>query len=244
MTAVLVVEDQRALATALEFAIGSQPDLECMGAVATVEDALARMAGRAPDVVVMDIGLPGTDGIEGTRQIMRCYPGTRVLILTGTATRQHLAAAAQAGAAGFLGKDSALPDILAAVRDARGGKMVIEGATLADLLADLGPGGGHAADERARRAREADWAGLTDRERDVLALMGEGLDARTIAGRLTVSLHTARGHIKKILMKLGAHSQLEAVVIATRSGLLPGRSQPAGPPPAHPRPARPSLRAR
>lgn len=227
MTSVLVVEDQRALASALEVAIGAQPGLECAGTAGTVEDALVLVSQRVPDVVLMDVELPGADGIEGTRRIKASHPQIRVLILTAGASHHRLAAAAGAGAAGFLAKDTAFPDIVAAIQNPAEGKMVIEGASLTELLEDLRPGerpGGGPADT----GQQPGWAQLTAREREVLALMGEGLDPQAIAGQLTMSLHTSRGHIKSILMKLGAHSQLEAVVVATRSGLLPG-----GGPPAH-----------
>lgn len=214
MTGVLVVEDQQVLSSALEIAIGAQPDLECVGSAATVEDALDRISLRVPDVVLMDIGLPGADGIEGTRRIKATYPQVSVLILTGVATPERLAAATAAGATGFLAKDSTFADILTAIRNPVPGKVVIEGATLRELLA---PGAAAA----PRRASQAGFARLTTRELEVLSLMAQGLDPRSIAERLVVSLYTARGHVKNIMMKLGAHTQLEAVVVATRSGLVP-----------------------
>jgi len=221
MTGVLVVEDQRALASALEFAIGAQPDLDCVGTAGTVQDALEQLTRHVPDVVLMDIELPGADGIEGTTQIKATYPEVSVLILTAGATAHRLAAAAAAGAAGFLAKDSALPDILAAIRNPVDGKMVIEGTTLIDLLENVGTNEARQNVSSARqRGGKPDWARLTDRERQVLALMGEGMDPGAIAERLVLSLHTVRSHVKNIMMKLGAHSQLEAVVVATRSGLL------------------------
>ena len=129
-----------------------------------------------------------------------------------------------AAAAGFLTKASSFTDILAAIRNPAVGKMVIEGTTLRALREELGSvelehGGGPTA-LGAPEGREPDWSRLTGREREVLALMGEGFDPTAIAQRLVVSVHTARGHVKNVMMKLGAHSQLEAVVVATRSGLL------------------------
>jgi DNA-binding NarL/FixJ family response regulator len=224
MTAVLVVEDQQALASALEVAIGAQPDLECLGSAGTVDDALEQMARHMPDVVLMDIQLPGGNGIEGTRLIKASHPEVSVLILTADASASRLTAAADAGATGFLTKSSSFADILDAIRNPGGVKMVIEGPSLWALIDELrdaepAPGGRVAA--RAQAAPEQDRSRLTAREQEVLALMGEGLDPRAIAERLVVSLHTARGHVKSVMTKLGAHSQLEAVVMATRSGLLP-----------------------
>ncbi|WP_215544587.1 response regulator [Amycolatopsis sp. CA-230715] len=205
MARVLVVEDQRTLADALEIAIDTQPDLNCVGAAATVEDALALVARHSPDTVLMDVRLPGVNGIEGTRRIKATYPDIRVLILTANAEPSLLTEAVAAGATGFLAKDSALPDILAAIRTPIEGKILVEETSLAALAP----------------VPESDRTGLTRREREVLGLMGEGLTTNAIARRLVVSAHTARGHVKNVLRKLGAHSQLEAVVIATRIGLLP-----------------------
>ena len=215
MIRVLVVEDQLTLAGALRVAIGAQPDMDCVGAVGTAEEAVALAVASSPDVVLMDIRLPGTDGIEATRQVKAACPQVRVLILTADATPARLAAAAAAGASGFLAKDSAFPAVLAAIRAPVDGKILVERNTLAALVESL---------DRSRQPAHGPmlgWAGLTAREQEVLALMGEGLDPQAIAQRLVLSRHTARGHVKNILMKLGAHSQLEAVVIATRAGYMP-----------------------
>lgn len=221
MTSVLVVEDQQVLASALEIAIGTQPDLDCVGTAATVDDALAQMAAHRPDVVLMDIQLPGMDGIEGTRQISAIYSGVSILILTAGATPERLAAAAAAGAAGFLAKDGPFSDILSAIRHPVPGMMVIQCAAINELIKDL-PGAFKVHRHGAQPPQTGpDAAGLTAREQEVLALMGEGLDPSAIAERLVVSVYTARGHVKNVMMKLGAHTQLEAVVLATKSGLLP-----------------------
>ncbi|WP_030374208.1 response regulator transcription factor [Streptomyces rimosus] len=222
MTRVLVVEDQRTLAEALELAIGAQPDLECVGTVDTVEQALP-LARTGTDVVLMDVHLPGTDGISGTSLLKTAAPALRVLILTGDPRPRLLAAAAAAGAAGFLTKDSALPDILAAIRAPATGPLLVAGGTLAALAGvpgdePLPPGAGRPASRQRSRAR------CTARELEVLQLLGEGLGPKAIAERLVISPHTARGHVKSIMHKLNAHSQLETVVRAIREGLLPPTS--------------------
>jgi DNA-binding NarL/FixJ family response regulator len=250
MTGVLIVEDQQVLASALEIAIGTQPDMDCVGTAATVDEALAQVALRWPDVVLMDIQLPGTDGIEGTRRIKAIHPDVSILILTAGATPVRLAAAAAAGAGGFLAKDGPFSEVLAAIRNPMPGKMVIEGATLNQLIRHIpGPPRAPAAQQRAQpssstdantgadretqagtkpAAPAPDAAKLTAREQEVLGLMGEGLDPSAIAERLVLSVYTARGHVKNVMMKLGAHTQLEAVVLATRSGLLPARGAELG----------------
>jgi DNA-binding NarL/FixJ family response regulator len=233
MTGVLVVEDQQVLASALAIAINAQPDLECVAAVSTVEAAMETMAARVPEVVLMDVQLPGTDGIEGTRLIKEAYPAASVLILTAGATPERLAAATAAGAAGFLAKDSSFADILAVIRSPAQGTMTIQGTALRRLLDERRPDrtwqAGAELAEGTPRGHEPEGTRLTTREREVLDLMGEGLDSRAIADSLVVSLHTVRGHIKSIMMKLGAHTQLEAVVMASRAGLLRREAQPSGP---------------
>jgi DNA-binding NarL/FixJ family response regulator len=239
MTGVLVVEDQQVLASALEIAIGTQPDMDCVGTAATVDAALTKVAEHRPDVVLMDIQLPGADGIEGTRRIKAAYPDVSILILTAGATPGRLAAAAAAGAGGFLAKDGPFADILAAIRNPMPGKMVIEGTALNELLKDTAqatpepPIPRQAPPARAgpavvENSPAQDTAKLTTREQEVLALMGEGLDPSAIAERLVLSVYTARGHVKNVMMKLGAHTQLEAVVLAIKSGLLPPRSASPG----------------
>ena len=222
MTGVLIVEDQQVLASALEIAIGTQPDMDCVGTAATVDDALTQIAERRPDVVLMDIQLPGTDGIEGTRRIKAVDRDVSILILTAGATPVRLAAAAAAGATGFLAKDGPFGDVLAAIRNPMPGKMVIEGSLTAPApAAPTAP-----TPPTAPAAQDA--SRLTAREQEVLGLMGEGLDPSAIAERLVLSVYTARGHVKNVMMKLGAHTQLEAVVLATKSGLLPSRTPQLG----------------
>ncbi|HEX9031260.1 MAG TPA: response regulator transcription factor [Streptosporangiaceae bacterium] len=255
MTGVLIVEVQRTLATALEIAIEAQPDLQCVGAVGTVQDAIDRIRRIVPDVVLMDLDLPGADGIEGTRQIKASCPDVNVLILSAGADPHRVAAAAAAGAAGVITTDTSFAEILELIRNPVDGATV-EGITLKEQLEKAarqgqaaavpgprgpaganGPGGfgesgggaPHPGDPTAESGPESDWARLTVREREVLSLMGEGLDPSAIAIHLTISLHTARGHVKNIMMKLGAHSQLEAVVMAARSGLI----RPVAPPHPH-----------
>ncbi|MFE0098758.1 response regulator [Streptomyces sp. NPDC059009] len=204
MIRVLVVEDERALAEALAIAIGIESDLECVAAVGTVDEALREAARRPPTVTLMDIHLPGTDGIEGSRLLKAAHPGTRVVFLTADPRPDQLMRAVAAGASGFLAKHSAFRDVLAAIRSTAQGKLLVEESAL-------------------RRADGAPGGGLTAREHEVLVLLARGQDLKTIAERLVLSRHTVRGHVKSVLAKLGAHSQLEAVVTATRRGILPGR---------------------
>jgi DNA-binding NarL/FixJ family response regulator len=211
---VLIVDDHLAFAEAVAIAVDAQADLECVGATPDVEEALRLTTDRAPDVVLMDVYLPGVDGIEATRRIKAGNPGTRVLILTGHTELDILTQAATAGASGFLPKESSLQEVIDAIRAPVDDKIVLESSTLAALVERLRD------TERASAQQARDASRLTRRELEVLGLMREGLDPQTIASRLGISVHTCRGHVKSVLLKLGAHSQLEAVVIAAREGLL------------------------
>lgn len=211
-TRVMVVDDHRAVAEALGTTIDVQDDLTCVGIASSIAEATDLLASAAPDVVLMDVELPDTDGIAGTARVKEMRPEIRVLVFTAHTDVDVMTRAAEAGACGFLPKESPITEILHAIRTAREGGMLIAGATLAGVLARV---------HRERlRPDPADRYSITKRELEVLGLMGEGLDPRTIAKRLQISLHTARGYVKNILSKLGAHSQLEAVVKATREGLI------------------------
>jgi DNA-binding NarL/FixJ family response regulator len=207
-----VVDDHRAFADALGIAIDLQPDLRLAGIASTVEEALEAVRDSSPDVVLMDVHLPGPDGIEGVRRIKELRPHVRVVVLTGFADADAMARAALAGASGFFPKERPVSEILQAIRTASEGGMVVEPSTLAAVLARVQePHGSQPAPPALH---------LTNRQREVLALLAEGLDPRAIARTLGISVNTCRGHVKSVMVKLGAHSQLEAVVEAMHIGLL------------------------
>jgi DNA-binding NarL/FixJ family response regulator len=209
------------LGTALSVAIGAQPDLEIVGVATTIADALEATKTTSPDVVLMDVCLPDGDGIDATAQIRAAGSAGRVLILTALNDPEVLARAAVAGASGFLSKDSPLQDVVAAIRSAGepDSKMLVESATLRALVGRLGN------QHLSSPPRPSRDYGLTTREQDVLRLMGRGLDPKAIAQELFLSLHTCRGYVKSLLAKLDAHSQLEAVVLGIRDGLIPAPSR-------------------
>ncbi|MCJ7712146.1 MAG: response regulator transcription factor [Chloroflexi bacterium] len=214
LTRVLIVDDHLAFSGAVEIAINAQGDMISVGAAASVAAALAAVRRESPDVVLMDVHLPDGDGIDATKQIVELGMGTRVLILTAHTSVDVMARAASAGACGFLPKESSVGSVLRAIRAAGDGQMVVDGSTLAAILGRL---------QRPATALPDPLPGapsLTRREHDVLALMGEGLDPHAIAQKLGISLNSCRGYQKNILAKLGAHSQLEAVVVASRRGLI------------------------
>lgn len=204
---VLVVDDHRTFAELLLGALEREPDFTCLGYAPTGAQALRMVEDLAPDVVVMDVELPDMDGFTVTRRIVDGHPATRVVMLTAHRTADFVARAAAAGACGFLPKDGALALMLETLRSARVGSLAIHPSLAATLVPlPTTPASG--------------VPQLTERENQVLGLMGRGLDASAVARELGISLHTCRGYVKSILTKLGAHSQLEAVVTASKLGLL------------------------
>jgi DNA-binding NarL/FixJ family response regulator len=205
---VLVVDGHQTFAELLGVALRGQPDLRYVGHARNGEQALRLCAELRPDVILLDPELPDADGIAIAEMLRHRQPETRVVILTASNEATLVGRATAAGAAGFLSKNGALGDVLHAVHTAHGGGMTVSTDILARLLRStspvVGPRGG----------------GLTAREHEVLELMGSGLDPRAIARRLGISVHTCRGYVKAVLAKLDVHSQLEAVAVATRRGLI------------------------
>lgn len=209
---VMIVEDHFALSESLGLAIDFETDMECVGLAPTIGEALELMARCAPDVVLMDVLLPDGDGIDATARLKAICPQAAVLVLTAHPDPALMVRAAEAGASGFLRKESRVAEVLRAIRLAAGGALALEVGSLRNLLATLREGPPPA------RARPLP---LTAREQEVLTLMSAGLGPKAIATRLGMTVHTCRSHVKSILGKLGAHTQLEAVVVAARHQLLP-----------------------
>jgi DNA-binding NarL/FixJ family response regulator len=202
---VLVVDDQRAFGESLAVVIDTQDDLACVGVASSGAEAVAEVVRHRPQIVLMDVGLPGVDGIAATEQIVAASPGVRVIILTGRPDATVLARAATAGAAAFLSKAASIDDILDAVRQPVSRRLAVDPSALEGVVSGGCPPG----------AME-----LTARELDVLRLLADGRQPKQIAPILGIALPTCRAYIKTLLQKLGAHSALEAVVVAHRHGLI------------------------
>ena len=206
---VLIVDDHEVLATSLALVLDDQPDITTVGVAGTIAKAKALIVTTTPDVVLLDHRLPDGDGVAAIRELRRLRPSAEVVMLTASAADHVLVAAIEAGAAGFVSKTRGLADVTAAVRAAAAGEAVISPELLIRLL------------PRLQRGPQAGRSDLTEREREVLGLLAEGLSNAAIAQKLTVSVHTVRNHIANLSAKLGAHSKLEALSIAVRDGLLP-----------------------
>lgn len=206
---VVVIDAHRVVAELLTVALTRDPEFTCAGWEATGAQGLRRALQVRPDVVVVDADLPDTAGADVVRALRTALPGTRCVVLSAAEDARHLAEAVDAGACGFLRKDVTLAVLLGTLRAARQGTLMIDPTLVTHLL------------PRPRRAAPDAAKGLlTEREREVLQHLRRGRDVRAIAREMGISLHTCRGYIKAVLLKLDAHTQLEAVVVASDLGLL------------------------
>ncbi|MFJ6780443.1 response regulator [Streptomyces yangpuensis] len=216
---VVLVDDQPLVRSGLSVLMAGQPDLEVVGEASDGAEAVRLVGEVRPDVVVMDIRMPGMDGIEATRLITAGAGTARVLILTTFDEDDHVYGALRAGASGFVVKDMALDDLLTAVRVVAAGDALIAPGVTRRLIADFvgRPAGGRVgAPERAPRPVE----GITEREREVLTLVGQGRSNTEIAQDLFITVATAKSHVSRLLTKLGARDRVQLVITAYDMGLV------------------------
>ncbi|MFJ4184499.1 response regulator [Kitasatospora sp. NPDC089509] len=215
MIRVVLADDQPLVRAALEMVIAETTDVEVVGEAGDGAEAVRLAAELRPDVVVMDIRMPGTDGIEATRRVTAAGGPTRVVVLTTFDEDEHVYAALRAGASGFLVKDMALDDILAAVRVVAAGEALIAPSVTRRLI-------GAFAAQRPRG--EAPPAGrldvITDREREILTLVGRGLSNPEIAAELVLSIATVKTYMTRLLAKLDARDRVQLVILAYETGLV------------------------
>ncbi|MFJ9346318.1 response regulator [Streptomyces sp. NPDC101237] len=222
---VLLADDQALLRSAFRVLVDSEPDMEVVGEASDGAEA-ARLAGEtAADVVLMDIRMPGTDGLAATRMISEdpSLDRVRVVILTTFEVDDYVVQALRAGASGFLGKGSEPEELLSAIRVAAGGEALLSPAATKGLIARFLAQGDDGADGRdPARAERLD--ALTSREREVLVQVAGGHSNDEIAERLEVSPLTVKTHVNRAMAKLGARDRAQLVVIAYESGLVRPRT--------------------
>jgi len=210
-----VVDDEALLRTAFSSLIDAEDDLEVVGEAVDGSDAVEQASRLSPDVVMMDVRMPVMDGIEATRQItsFKTAKPARVLILTTFDLDEYVFEALRAGASGFALKSRPLEELLSAIRVIAAGEALLAPSVTRRLIARF-------ADRvaPARAPRELD--SLTEREREVLALVARGLSNAELAEALHVSVPTAKTHVSRVLTKLGARDRTQLVVIAYESGVV------------------------
>lgn len=212
---VVLADDQPLVRSGLRMIMADHPDLEVVGEAATGIEAVQLVQDISPDVVVMDIRMPGMDGIEATRLITAGPATARVLVLTTFDEDDLVYGALRAGASGFVVKDMALNDILAAIRVVAAGDALIAPGVTRRLIADF-VGRPGAAPKRSPRPVE----GITEREREVLTLIGLGRTNSEIADDLFITVATAKSHVSRLMAKLGARDRVQLVITAYEMELV------------------------
>ncbi|MFB9368567.1 response regulator transcription factor [Kitasatospora albolonga] len=215
---VLLVDDEELLRLAFGMILRAEPDMEPVGEAADGQAAVELARRLRPDVVLMDVRMPGTDGIEATRQLLREVPGTRVLVLTTFDLDAYAFDALRAGASGFLLKNSRPQELLGAIRDvARGDAVVSPRVTrrLLDRFAHRLPVAGHDDGGRPERLRV-----LTTREREVLLGVARGLTNTELAAALGLAEPTVKKHLGRVMAKLDLRDRVQAVIFAYECGLV------------------------
>jgi two-component system response regulator NreC len=210
---VLVVDDHTLIRQGIVGLLRAQPDMEVAGEAADGEQAVALAQELRPDVVLMDIAMPGLSGLEATGRLKNLVPDARVLVLTVHDREDYLFAALQAGAYGYILKGADVHDLLGAIRTVHRGDTFLYPALTTKLVADY---------LRRAEAGEAieSYDGLTARQREVLRLIAEGLTTPEIARRLYLSPHTVESHRENIMSRLGLRSKAELIKYAIRRGIL------------------------
>jgi NarL family two-component system response regulator LiaR len=207
---VLIADDHAVVRQGLKTFLELQDDIEVVEDVADGEAAVAAVEREAPDVVLMDLVMPGVDGVEAIRRIKEGRPQARVLVLSSFLDDERLFPAVRAGAAGYLLKDVEPRELVKAIRTVHGGEALLHPAVAARLMDEFAAG----------RAPEPSADGLTDREREVLTLIARGLANKLIARELSISEKTVKAHVSSILGKLGVSDRTQAALYAVRSGLV------------------------
>ncbi|WP_300265132.1 response regulator transcription factor [Microbacterium sp.] len=211
----LLVDDQALIRVGFRLVLEAEADIVVVGEAVDGANAIAMAAEQSPDVILMDVRMPDTDGIAATEAIVTARPEIRVLVLTTFDLDEYAFGAIRAGASGFLLKDAQRHELTAAVRAVHRGDAVLSPRVTRRLLEHVSPGL-----ERPRSTAAADAAAmLTEREKDVFAAIGQGLTNAEIAQSLHLSESTVKTHVGRVLMKLNARDRIHVVILAHQLGL-------------------------
>ncbi len=212
----MIVDDHALFRRGLEMVLDAEPDIELVGEAADGAEAVQKAAEYLPDVVLMDIRMPRSSGIEACRAMKEAAPSARIVILTISDEEEDLFEAIRAGASGYLLKDIPLDEVAGAVRAVHGGQSLINPSMAGKLLTEFAALAGRDEEER----QQVPAPRLTDREMQVLKLVARGMNNRDIARELYISENTVKNHVRNILEKLQIHSRMEAVMVAVREKLI------------------------
>jgi DNA-binding NarL/FixJ family response regulator len=213
----MIVDDHALFRRGLEMVLDSEPDIELVDQASDGAEAVEKAAESLPDVVLMDIRMPRSSGIEACRAVKEAAPSAKIVILTISDEEEDLFEAIRAGASGYLLKDIPLDEVAGAVRAVHGGQSLINPSMAGKLLTEFAT---LAKRDDEERAQELPAPRLTEREMQVLKLVARGMNNRDIAKELFISENTVKNHVRNILEKLQIHSRMEAVMVAVREKLI------------------------
>ena len=213
----MIVDDHALFRRGLEMVLEEEPDIELVGQASDGAEAVEKAAESLPDVVLMDIRMPRSSGIEACRAMKEAAPSAKIVILTISDEEEDLFEAIRAGASGYLLKDIPLDEVAGAVRAVHGGQSLINPSMAGKLLTEFAT---LARRDDEERAQEVPAPRLTEREMQVLKLVARGMNNRDIAKELFISENTVKNHVRNILEKLQIHSRMEAVMVAVREKLI------------------------
>ena len=207
---VLLVDDHAIMRDGIKALLSIHDDIEIVGEASEGKEAIEMAQELAPDVVVMDIGMPGMDGLEATRRLTKRNPRIKVIVLTQHDNKEYIFSTIRAGAAGYVPKKALGSELVSAIRAVRCGNSFLYPSAAKILIEDY-----------RQQAEEGDpYDSLTGREREILKLIAEGHTSREIADTLFISLKTVQGHRTKIMEKLDLHNRTELIKYAMRKGLV------------------------
>jgi DNA-binding NarL/FixJ family response regulator len=213
----MIVDDHALFRRGLEMVLDEEPDIELVGQASDGAEAVEKAAESLPDVVLMDVRMPRSNGIEACRAMKEAAPSAKIVILTISDEEEDLFEAIRAGASGYLLKDIPLDEVADTVRAVHGGQSLINPSMAGKLLTEFAT---LAKRDDEERAQELPAPRLTEREMQVLKLVARGMNNRDIAKELFISENTVKNHVRNILEKLQIHSRMEAVMVAVREKLI------------------------
>jgi DNA-binding NarL/FixJ family response regulator len=206
----LVVDDHAIMRDGIRALLSLHDDIEIVGEASTGQEAIQKVQELNPEVIIMDIAMPGMDGLEATRRILKTNPRARILILTQHDDKEYVLSSIKAGSAGYLPKRALGSEMVTAIRAVHRGDSFLYPSAASALIKDY----------RHRTHNGEAQEKLTSREREILKLIAEGHTSREIASMLFISLETVMGHRTKIMEKLGIHNKAELIKYAVRKGIV------------------------